>query len=532
MKRKIAMVLAAAVVAASSAMGSSLPAKAEVNPYTTEGTHFVNGREWRTKCEPYSQTQRCRTEIKATQVTEVKGQFVATTGWFFNNLTYLPSPRSLWAKNRLGYTNDWVDASGRKWSTSCDTPSTGRNGCRTYAEARVIEAYQANGRVQYRWVTKSIFNNIVQFTIAQPAKPTPPANGVVMPDAKLRACIYGQLGKPATAAISLSAAQEITELDCSEGRISNLAGLEKLPNLELLFLDDNQISNLKPLSGLKKLQSLSLYHNTISDVKPLASLNGLIALELSDNDISDITPLKTLTSLEELSISANRVTNLASVSSLKELTWLSASDNQITSLAPLSTLKQLQVLDVSFNAISDSASLGGLTNLEVLSISETGIKDISTLSALRKLVALDAVGNGIVDISALAGMTDMEALVLDSNAIEDITPLGSMTALTWLSLSDNAMVNIAPLARLTQLEWLDLAMNNIAVVAPLAALSNLQELWLWDNPITDRASLDPLIERGCEVYFDEPDWEDTGDDESNVSRWDTAVELAGITSNF
>ncbi|HHT12633.1 MAG TPA: hypothetical protein GX013_05635, partial [Propionibacterium sp.] len=37
-----------------------------VNVYLTPGEHFINGRRWRTQCVPYSQTERCTTEIWAT----------------------------------------------------------------------------------------------------------------------------------------------------------------------------------------------------------------------------------------------------------------------------------------------------------------------------------------------------------------------------------------------------------------------------------------------------------------------------------
>ena len=73
MKKKLALAVAAVVIAASTVMNGSVTAQADVNVYTTEGTHTVNGREWRTTCEKYSQTKRCRTQIKATQVSEVNG---------------------------------------------------------------------------------------------------------------------------------------------------------------------------------------------------------------------------------------------------------------------------------------------------------------------------------------------------------------------------------------------------------------------------------------------------------------------------
>ncbi|TRY18352.1 hypothetical protein FOJ82_10015 [Tessaracoccus rhinocerotis] len=145
-------------------------ASADVDIYTTPGYHDVNGRRWHTECEPYSQTRRCTTKIWATQVSQVGGRFVQANDWVFNNLTYAASDRSLWSTNPLAAngvpngTASWTAADGRKWRTECDTPATGRNGCRSYVEARVIESYtNRNGTRGYQWTTKWIFNNIVRF---------------------------------------------------------------------------------------------------------------------------------------------------------------------------------------------------------------------------------------------------------------------------------------------------------------------------------------------------------------------------------
>ncbi len=162
------------------------PAKAEVDIYTTDGVHNVNGRQWRTTCEPYSRTKRCRTEIFATQVSQVNGRFVQSNAWVFNNLTYAASSRSLWKSNPLaangvvGGELSWTAADGRKWRTECDTPTTGRNGCRSYSQASVVESYTASGRSGYRWVTKWILNNMVRFTAGSSASPGTP---VVHPSA-------------------------------------------------------------------------------------------------------------------------------------------------------------------------------------------------------------------------------------------------------------------------------------------------------------------------------------------------------------
>ncbi|RMB61570.1 M23 family metallopeptidase [Tessaracoccus antarcticus] len=137
--------------------------------YTTPGQHTVGGRAWKTTCEPYSQTQRCRTDIWASQVTGSRGSFALQEGWGFNNLTYVESPRELWADNPLGNKNDvnggWTAADGRKWRTDCDSGATGRNGCRSYVWVTTTAA-TAKSSGGYRFTTKNewVFNNMVRFS--------------------------------------------------------------------------------------------------------------------------------------------------------------------------------------------------------------------------------------------------------------------------------------------------------------------------------------------------------------------------------
>ena len=168
--RRLAALAASAVLTVGAAAALAPTAQAEIDVYSAPGDYRVNGREWRTTCEPYSQTQRCRTEIWSTQVTQVNGRFVAKQGWYFNNLSYLSSPRNLWTKNPLGAygvvggSAKWTATDGRKWNTVCDTAVTGRGGCRSYVTARVIEAYRTSkGTTAYHWVTRQVFNNIVRF---------------------------------------------------------------------------------------------------------------------------------------------------------------------------------------------------------------------------------------------------------------------------------------------------------------------------------------------------------------------------------
>lgn len=131
--------------------------------YTTPGLHTINERRWFTSCEPYSRTTRCRTEIWGTTVTLQGGRFTKSTGWLFNNLTYMPSPRSLWSANPLGRTGQWIADDSRAWRTECDTPLTGRNGCRSWSVAKVVETRRNSSGNSYVVVSREIFNNMVRF---------------------------------------------------------------------------------------------------------------------------------------------------------------------------------------------------------------------------------------------------------------------------------------------------------------------------------------------------------------------------------
>lgn len=146
-----------------SATSTSRPVQ-RTAPYEVPGTHLINGRQWNTVCGPYSRTVRCRTDIWATQVVKTSRGYERRTGWVFNNLTYLPSPRALWKSNPLGNTGQWT-TDGRRWRTECDTSATGRNACRSYIWTDVISATpKAAGGYTYATKAQWVFNNIVRFS--------------------------------------------------------------------------------------------------------------------------------------------------------------------------------------------------------------------------------------------------------------------------------------------------------------------------------------------------------------------------------
>lgn len=148
--------------------------------YVTEGRHTVNDRAWETKCESYSQTERCFTSIWATRVIHDGSGYQMVEGWTFNNLTYKMSPRDVWSENPLGFTGEWK-ADGRSWRTECDTATTGGNGCRSYIMATTYSAEKNQwGLYEVEAKNQWVFNNIVRFTGSSQADPA--AAAVVAPE--------------------------------------------------------------------------------------------------------------------------------------------------------------------------------------------------------------------------------------------------------------------------------------------------------------------------------------------------------------
>lgn len=173
LKKSLHLLLVAGFGAAMALAPTGQAKAAETDVYTVPGNHLVNGRYWKTECEKYSSTVvRCSTDIWGDKVVKHNGRYVAHEGWSFNNLTYLPSDRGAWKGNPLATPGTWKGDDGRSWRTECDTPATGRGGCRTYVITTALtDTY--DGIVSSKtWAV----NNIIQFaTTSKPAVTSIPA---------------------------------------------------------------------------------------------------------------------------------------------------------------------------------------------------------------------------------------------------------------------------------------------------------------------------------------------------------------------
>ena len=454
----------AVLVATSGTLASQAPASAEAkDPYTTPGTHTINGRNWRTACEKYSVTTRCRTEIEATIVTYAGGRFTARTGWAFNNPTYLPSPRSAWKGNPLGNKGEWTAQDGRKWRTECDTAVTGRGGCRSYAQASVI-AKTATG---YAWRTQWVFNSMTRFTstnqvtAAPRPKQTQPPRPVTVADPALLTCLRKAAGLGATQAFTTQSALKVTSATCYDDGIRSVAGIEHFTNLVQLGVTGPSLTDASPVSTLTKLDALHLTDTAVTDLRLVARLRALTILTLNNSPVRDLSPLAAHPSLQRLDLSYT----------------------DIRTVAPLQRVANLVDLNVSYNPQLDPASVGSLTRLVILDISGNDLDDLTSISSLE-LGLLTARDNWLTSLRGL-NPASLHTLYLEENAIEDLRGIGRATQLSTLSLAYNPLVDLSPLTSLSRLTYLDLAVTDVSDLRPLAAAKSLRELTIDDTFVTD-----------------------------------------------
>jgi hypothetical protein len=190
------------------------------------------------------------------------------------------------------------------------------------------------------------------------------------------------------------------------------------PSVHGFFGDNALVTDLKALSGLTELTTINISETKATNLRPLSELTGLKSLFLPDT-VTDLSPLSGLTGLTSLGL-GNQVTDLSPLSGLIKLTNLQLPDT-VTDLNPLSGLIGLTSLGLG-NQVTDLSPLSGLTGLTSLNISETKATNLSPLSGLIKLTNLQ-LPDTVTDLSPLSGLIGLTSLGLsvtssNSKAVE------------------------------------------------------------------------------------------------------------------
>lgn len=188
-----------------------------------------------------------------------------------------------------------------------------------------------------------------------------PSQGVIIPDAALRAAVAAAVGKDENA-ITRADLASLTKLETTAS-IGNLTGLSHARNLTTLRLGGGSVGSLAPLAGLVQLRVLALGSNAVWDLAPLANLALLEELHLPWNRVTALAPLGALQRLETLVLTGNGVEDISPLRALVSLQKLTLARNSIFDLRPLSALTALRDLNLTQNRVSDIAALAANSGL-------------------------------------------------------------------------------------------------------------------------------------------------------------------------
>ncbi len=157
-------------------------------------------------------------------------------------------------------------------------------------------------------------------------------------------------------------AKEIKWFSCHNNKLTQLKGLNKLVNLEMLFCNNNQLTELD-LSRLFNLKEVYCYINNITEL----DVNNLVNLRLlncNDNKLKELRNVDKLENLLELCCSYNQITEL-DVGKLVNLRSLYCRNNQLVKL-DVTNLDNLEDLNFSKNKLLEIKGLNELINLRWL----------------------------------------------------------------------------------------------------------------------------------------------------------------------
>ena len=296
--------------------------------------------------------------------------------------------------------------------------------------------------------------------------------------------------------------------------LSNLDFLEKIANLESLYISDSKVPDIMGISTLGKLKKLTIQDSGKIDLTPLSKLTGLTQLVIIECDLDHPEIIGKLINLEKLHLSLcenfrlyytgicssddkwydrrpvnTGISNISFIRNLVKLNQLDISNLGVSDISPLEDLKSLKNLECENNAVSDISSLKNSLNLSFLRLKNNKISDISIFLSLANVYNIDLSNNDITDISPLSSCNDMYYLNLNDNPVKNIEAIANMRDIKLLELNRTNIVDLSPLKNCTKLSRLNI---KSAKVSDISVLTNLNKLDHLDISYTEVKDFSPL----------------------------------------
>ncbi|HLR91666.1 MAG TPA: leucine-rich repeat domain-containing protein, partial [Atopostipes sp.] len=257
------------------------------------------------------------------------------------------------------------------------------------------------------------------------------------------------------------------------------------PGLEQAVLDaiEQEEGPIEP-KDVEMLQVLDATGYGIESLEGIEALPELRELNLEDNYVKSVSPLQNLTKLETLSLRNNEITDLEAID-FDDILFLNIRD-----LSLRHNVKRDE--EGEGTRLADISMLGQMVSLRKLELRDNDIENLEPLSNLRKLTELDLRENKFKDIEALETLTKLKELNLRDNEIESLEPIRHLSRLTYLNIhSDSEITSVEPISELFNLETL--IMRDVPIDDQGEFLKKLTKLQKFNAIDTGFESIDPKI---------------------------------------
>ena len=219
------------------------------------------------------------------------------------------------------------------------------------------------------------------------------------------------------------------------------------------------------LEALPNLKQLDLQNNRLSYIWSIANHTGLTHLNLSGNN--------TLTGNHDLIFALQNNPGLThlGLANIKPMFGMSPVDH-------VGQLNNLIELDISNTSTSNITHLSGLTQLQALNISHNTVQTLDGINAAN-LTSIDASNTGLANIYAISGLTGLTKLILNGNTELASDPqlpslLQNNSGLTHLGLADIPLINMDQVLR--DIYYLPLPL----VELDISGTKQQDVYWLWE----------------------------------------------------
>lgn len=238
----------------------------------------------------------------------------------------------------------------------------------------------------------------------------------------------------------------------TESTLTELTGLENLPNLEYLDLTKTrELSEISFSEPLEKLKTVLLNSSGIIKVKGLGNLTNVENIQLSmTHRLTSIDFNERLEKLENLLLVGSNISTLTGLENIPNIVQIYLSNtHKLTHIDFTERLEKLEGLSLNNSDISTLTGLENLPNIKLINLANT--QNLSSIDFKEPLEKLETLVLGESNISSLTGLEKLPNLkrliardAKNLSKISSTEPLENLESLI-LAGSNIPLVNLSVL---------------------------------------------------------------------------------------